>query len=291
MLLSVCFYERSPEQQARLGFFADTSLTAEPALSLQNALCDKSARLEKQGHAPAGTTKVSHGAVGAERTYKAIAQSNSEKIDATFFKYSAPEEVMTFPATCSMCDGKCETRMYATYIPCFREVIVMASVCDNCGYKNSEIKPAGSIPPKGKKISLQILNKGDLSRDVIKSDTAGVVVPELELELAPGTLGGLVTTVEGILVQISENLRRVHGFSIGDSAADGTRKRWQEFDMRLNKLRGVHQPWTLVLDDPLGNSFIAPATEFTEDDAQLKFEEYDRTWDQNEELGLNDLDA
>lgn len=38
-----------------------------------------------------------------------------------------------------------------------------------------------------------------------QSDTASVKVPELELELASGTLGGVVTTVEGLITKISES--------------------------------------------------------------------------------------
>lgn len=34
---------------------------------------------------------------------------------------------------------------------------------------------------------------------------ASVKVPELDLELASGTLGGLVTTVEGLITKISES--------------------------------------------------------------------------------------
>ncbi len=35
----------------------------------------------------------------------------------------------------------------------------------------------------------------DLKRDVIKSDSAMVDIPELDLELGHGTLGGVYTTV------------------------------------------------------------------------------------------------
>ena len=42
-----------------------------------------------------------------------------------------------------------------------------------------------------------------------QSDTAGVKVPELDLELASGTLGGIVTTVEGLITKISESKCRV----------------------------------------------------------------------------------
>jgi zinc finger protein len=40
---------------------------------------------------------------------------------------------------------------------------------------------------------------------MLQSDTASVAVPELELELAAGTLSGLVTTVEGLLTNICES--------------------------------------------------------------------------------------
>jgi C4-type Zn-finger protein len=35
--------------------------------------------------------------------------------------------------------------------------------------------------------------------DTVQSDTATVTIPEIELELAPGTLGAKFTTVEGLL--------------------------------------------------------------------------------------------
>ncbi|ONM09576.1 ZPR1 zinc-finger domain protein [Zea mays] len=44
----------------------------------------------------------------------------------------------------------------------------MATTCDMCGYRNSELKPGGEIPAKGKKITLRVQNAQDLTRDVIK---------------------------------------------------------------------------------------------------------------------------
>ncbi|XP_059449638.1 uncharacterized protein LOC132180737 [Corylus avellana] len=167
----------------------------------------------------------------------------------------------------------------------------MASTCDACGYRNSELKPGGRIPEKGKRIALTVKNISDLSRDLIKSDTASVEVPELGLELASGTLGGVVTTVEGLITKISESLERVHGFTLGDSLDDSKRAKWQEFKARLNKLLSLEEPWTLILDDALANSFVAPVTEDIKDDDQMTFEEYERSWEQNEELGLNDIDT
>ncbi|KAL8513056.1 hypothetical protein ACS0TY_019297 [Phlomoides rotata] len=255
--LTIKFYERTPEQQAALGYVADTS--QEPVLG--NNL-DETNNLTQRQEEP-------HGSVGARAGRRAIAQGNSTEIADALFRYSAPEEVMTFPTTCGACATKCECRMFVTNIPYFQEVIVMASSCDACGYRNSEVKPGGPIPDKGKRIIVHVKNVRDLCRDVIKSDTASVIIPELELELASGTLGGLVTTVEGLISKISESLERVHGFTFGDSLDDSKRSKWKEFRANLDKLKSLEAPWTLILDDALSNSFVAPATDDFKDDSQL----------------------
>lgn len=180
--------------------------------------------------------------------------------------------------------------MFVTKIPYFQEVIVMASSCDACGYRNSELKPGGRIPEKGKKITVHVQRVDDLSQDV-KSDTASVKIPEIDLELTSGTLGGVVTTIEGLITKISESLERVHGFTFGDSLDDQRRSKWLDFRGRLSNLLSLEEPWSLIIDDALANSFVAPITDALEDDNQLTFEEYVRSWEQNEELGLNDMDT
>ncbi|XP_076935701.1 zinc finger chaperone ZPR1-like [Bidens hawaiensis] len=273
--LSIDFYERTPEQQALIGYLVDQSQTRE----------------HENDTSSNNQTSEPHGSVGAVAGRRAIAQGNSAEFAESLFRYTAPEEVMTFPSTCGACAVRCETRMFVTKIPYFQEVIVMASTCDGCGYKNSELKAGGAIPAKGKKVTLVVKHVKDLSRDVIKSDTASVKIPEIDLELAGGTLGGLVTTVEGLVTKISESLERVHGFTFGDSLDEDRRSRWLDFRARLNKLLNIEEPWTLILDDALANSFIAPATDDIKDDRQLTFDEYERSWEQNEELGLNDTDT
>ncbi|WCJ25151.1 ZPR1 zinc-finger domain protein [Euphorbia peplus] len=281
-LLKIKFYERTPEQQIALGYSADVSQSGESA---DRPLSEVAGSISEQ------MRREPHGAVGAVAGHRTIAQTNSADIAEALCRYTAPEEVMIFPSTCGGCASKCETRMFVTKIPYFQEVIVMASTCDSCGYRNSELKPGGRIPEKGKRITLHVKNINDLSRDVIKSDTAGVKVPELDLELASGTLGGVVTTVEGLITKISESLERVHGFTFGDSLDENRRSKWQDFRSRLGKLLSVEEPWNLILEDGLANSFIAPVTDDIKDDQQLQFEEYVRSWEENEELGLNDIDT
>ncbi|PWA83213.1 Zinc finger, ZPR1-type [Artemisia annua] len=272
--LTIDFYERTPEQTASLGYLVDQSQMRDGNDESSN----------NQAYEP-------HGSVGAVAGRRAIAQGNSAEFAEALFRYTAPEEVMTFPSTCGACAVRCETRMFVTKIPYFQEVIVMASTCDACGYRNSELKAGGAIPAKGKKVTLFVRNVEDLSRDVIKSDTASVKIPEIDLELGGGTLGGQVTTVEGLVTKISESLERVHGFTFGDSLDEDKRRIWLDFRERLVKLLSIEEPWTLILDDALANSFIAPVTDDIKDDRQLTFDEYERSWEQNEELGLNDMDT
>ncbi|RLN42624.1 hypothetical protein C2845_PM01G27500 [Panicum miliaceum] len=249
-LLSVRFYERTREQQAALGFLAEPEQHGEGVLPASAV-----------GSHSSGLQSEPHGSVGAAAGRRAIAQGNPDEVAAALCRYSAPEEVDVLPSTCGACGKECVTRFFATKIPYFREVIVMATTCDLCGYRNSE------------------------------SDSAGVKVPELELELASGTLGGMVTTVEGLIVKICEALERIHGFQFGDSTLEWKKKKWDDFRDRLSKLLSLQEPWTLILDDGLAASFVAPATDSLEDDDQLTIEEYQRSWEQNEELGLNDMDT
>lgn len=55
-----------------------------------------------------------------------------------------------------------------------------------------------------------------------------------------------------------------------------------------HKVKTADHPFTLILDDPLANSYLqnlyAP-----DPDPNMTIEEYDRTWEQNEALGLNDM--
>ncbi len=57
---------------------------------------------------------------------------------------------------------------------------------------------------------------------------------------------------------------------------------------KLKAVKSAERPFTLILDDPLANSYLqnlyAP-----DPDPNMTIEEYERTWEQNEELGLNDM--
>ncbi|XP_076111836.1 zinc finger protein ZPR1-like isoform X1 [Mytilus galloprovincialis] len=204
-------------------------------------------------------------------------------------QFDAKEEVATFETNCPNCNDICSTNMKVVDIPHFKEVIIMATNCDKCGHRDNEVKGGSGIEPKGKKITLKINDVSDMNRDVLKSETASLSIPELDFSTGMGTLGGKFTTVEGILLAIKDQLKDSNPFFRGDSSEENLKGKIGQFCDKIDEIiegkrMGVH----FVLDDATGNSYLqnvyAP-----DDDPEMEIESYDRTFDQNEELGLNDM--
>ena len=198
------------------------------------------------------------------------------------------DEVYEFPSTCSHCTSACETRMKMVDIPYFKEVVLMATSCDNCGYKSNEVKTGGAIAQKGKRISLRITGVEDMSRDVLKSETCSLTIPEIGLELHQGTLGGRFTTIEGLLVQVHDQLSYKVPFQSGDSALTEQQEIFKKLLENIMKVSRGELECTIIMDDPLGASYLQNL--FAPDpDPNMSIEEYERTFEQNDALGLNDM--
>lgn len=116
----------------------------------------------------------------------------------------------------------------------------MAVNCDACGFRDNEIKPGAGIADKARKLTLHVTDVSDLSRDLLKSETCCLSIPEFELESVSGSLGGKFTTVEGILVVMRDQLKNTNPFSFGDSAQAGSvglGVKLKELVAKLDKVR------------------------------------------------------
>lgn len=78
--LSIDFYERTPEQQASLGYLVDQSQTRE----------------QENEASSTNQTSEPHGSVGAVAGRRAIAQGTSAEFAESLFRYTAPEEVLYY---------------------------------------------------------------------------------------------------------------------------------------------------------------------------------------------------
>ncbi len=79
----------------------------------------------------------------------------------------------------------------------------------------------------------------DLKRDLLKSEYATVMIPELELELTEGTLGGKYTTLEGLLEDIKYQLLETNAFKMGDATTEDDQKVISAWIEKLEKVFNI----------------------------------------------------
>ncbi|KAL9587979.1 MAG: hypothetical protein Q9203_003203, partial [Teloschistes exilis] len=200
----------------------------------------------------------------------------------------------SIPTQCPGCTKEAHVNLQLVNIPYFKEVVVSAVMCLHCNYRSSDVKTGGEIPRLGKKIYLHVKQPIDLSRDILKSETCCVKIEEVGVEVQPGTMGGRFTTVEGLLAQIRDDLRS-NVFDIdddagagGDSMPDETRQAWNRFFEILDKAIRGEMEFTILLEDPLANSYVQSLMA-PEPDPQLREEDYARTTEEEDDLGISDM--
>ena len=212
------------------------------------------------------------------------------------------DEVPCLPSPCPNCSKMGEMRSAFTSIPHFKEVLIMAFNCAYCGLRQSEVKAGGAIPTFGTMITLLVKSPEDLKRDVLKGEGASIEIPEMDLMLMGGTLGGVYTTIEGLLEKLYTNLRDNNPFGVGDSTrlhhSDDESTKKLEFKAFMERLKDLSEgkvyPFTVKIKDALGNSFISgPLGSHLppESDPNLEMVDYERSEEENEDFGLLDMNT
>lgn len=162
----------------------------------------------------------------------------------------------------------------------------MSFSCPHCHFKNSEVQPAGEIQQRGVRFSLRIETADDLSRQIIKSDTAIFRIEDIDLEIPAGR--GQLTNVEGIITMVAQDLEQKQ-----DERKEVVPEIYEQLQGVINTLKqmssGEKLPFKLTMDDPAGNSSIEPPTVLSA--GKYSRNEYPRTAAQNEALGLGDTNG
>ena len=209
------YYKRTPEQNVSVGLSADYQESNETIKE------ETEEELAKEvSTAPFPNTRGI-----------ALTKEMERQLMVTYFDVSS--KAVTFNSVCHACNAEAETRMCIFDIPFFKEIVMMVSDCASCGFKDSEVKPGGNMSEKGRRVKLRVDKLSDLKRDLLKSDTAGVEIPELDLEVVAGSLGGKYTTVEGLLNNIKDKLME-SSFAGGDSATSAESIKFREFESKLD---------------------------------------------------------
>ncbi|GAU97610.1 hypothetical protein RvY_08879-2 [Ramazzottius varieornatus] len=121
-----------------------------------------------------------------------IMPSTTDSSEGPREKTDPVDEVMVFPTTCYNCKAECVTNMKTVDVPHFKEILIMSSQCDKCGWRNNEAKPSGGIEEEGCIIDLLVAGTEDLDRHVIK-----VIQP---FQLVPWDMESLLPVYSQFLV-------------------------------------------------------------------------------------------
>ncbi|PFH37589.1 ZPR1 zinc finger domain-containing protein [Besnoitia besnoiti] len=158
---------------------------------------------------------------------------------------------------CPSCEENGKTLLLLHKIPHFKEIILVSFSCPHCNYSNREVQSAAALAPQGVRLELTVRRPADFDRQLVKGEHATVILKELEIEIPPKRERGELTTVEGLTRHMIETLR-----------LDQPARRVQcpqvaeQIDQVILKLvrciasDALETPWTLILDDPSGNSYI-----------------------------------
>ena len=103
-------------------------------------------------------------------------------------------------------------------------------------------------------LSLSLSLSPSSSPHTPQSDSCGIEIPELELQLHSSG-AGRYTTIEGLIDHMKQQLTESNPFGIGDSASSESRERMQSLIQKLDNMIGL----TIILNDPAGNSWCSQA--------------------------------
>merc|ERR1712195_272619 len=214
-------------------------------------------------------------------------EAEEEQPSCPNINFDQHNEMSAMPTKCMMCgaDGG-ETRMLLTKIPMFREVIIACFQCvdEECGHSNQSVDFAGAYQEQGCRMELSVTCADDLERQIVKSDSCSVIIPEMEFSVEPNPehRHGMFSNVTGILNDARQGVEYM---------AWG----WKQQIEQIDTLLEGNIPFTFIFDDPSGNSYISSnESGSTAQDPMIKKTYYTRTIEQDAMLGLmreENLDA
>jgi zinc finger protein len=157
----------------------------------------------------------------------------------------------SYPGTCPACGDEIQIVHHHLEIPHFPDLLIVAITCDACGYRHTDTIILGERDPV--RWTVRVEEPGDLTTRVVRSTTGTIKIPELGLAVEPGAAcEGFVTNIEGILSRFERAVETI----ITDPESDDERTAALRMRETLAAARDVAFPFTVILEDPAGNSAL-----------------------------------
>jgi zinc finger protein len=156
---------------------------------------------------------------------------------------------------CPSCKENALERIQTTInVPHFGETLLLTFKCKSCQYKRTEVLSLTEKPAQ--KFVFHVKIPDHLKVRIVKSSKAIVKIPEFQFESTPGPKAqGFIGSIETLLEQVETTLRTLMKWT-----QDEPKKHEQllKLEHLLQKSRTKNTPFTVILEDPSGNSAILP---------------------------------
>lgn len=137
-------------------------------------------------------------------------------------------------------------------VPYFGEALETTLRCSACGFRHADFMILGTKDPL--RLQLDARDEADLSVRVIRSNSGTIRIPELGFLAEPTPLSeSFVSNVEGVLDRARDILLTAMEFHGEDPEK---RTLLTDYLARYDEFRHARAPFTLIIDDPFGNSAI-----------------------------------
>ena len=157
-----------------------------------------------------------------------------------------------FKINCPVCNSnKFFTNKKIVDIPNYGKILLLTLICNECNYKVNDVYNLESKKPL--RYIFNCRKIGDLNVRVIKSGNSTIHIPEIGVDIEPGPSSeGYITNVEGILRRIELILELLKK---NNKSPEETEKIIEKQEV-MNAIFEGKYPFTLIIEDPTGNSCI-----------------------------------
>jgi zinc finger protein len=165
---------------------------------------------------------------------------------------SNPVREDALDVSCPVCGAPhLKMRSLALDLPYFGDALQTTVLCEACGFRHADILLTNQGSPT--RHSLRVLGPSDLNARVVRSSSCTVRVPEIGAVMEPGPRSeAFISNAEGVL----HRFRDIFGFLARNADSEPRRRAARDSLDTIARMIEGHEPFTLILDDPFGNSAI-----------------------------------
>ncbi|MHA1522261.1 MAG: ZPR1 zinc finger domain-containing protein [Promethearchaeota archaeon] len=159
--------------------------------------------------------------------------------------------------TCPICEKEVEITRTMYKLPDGDDIIIFVIQCAACGYKKSDMIPLFTAFQPG--VYRLTVDDGDFTHKIFRGATGNIEIPEIGVTIERGPAATFdFTNVEGILLKMEQQV----DFFLSTTPQETVEwKNANNAKTRLISCKNAQQPFTLILTDPEGGSYITPSTD------------------------------